>query len=346
MPYKIRFISASAAALAFMAFVSHEPVARACGGCFHEETPPTPAQRSVVTDHRMAFALSRTQTVLWDQIRYAGDPREFAWVLPVRPGTVVELSRDEWFAALDVSTQPVISAPAYYGRGYGCALTGCASAGSSEAATGGGGGDVQLLSQSVIGPYERVTLRATDPHALEAWLSAHGFALPDTIKPTIDAYVEEGFDFVALRLRPDCGQRAMQPVRVVSPGADPSLPLRMVAAGVGANVGITLFVIGEGRYEPQNFPVTAPDDTHLVWDRATNRSNYAELSQAAMARSNGHTWLVEYANRPSSSSRCSPRSPTTTTPASSCTRRRARPSPTRSRRSRSSGRASTPRKAG
>jgi hypothetical protein len=295
MRFVLRSLLLAAAALA----AGGERPAEACGGCFHEEIVPAP-QRSVVTDHRMAFSISPTQTVLWDQIRYAGDPREFAWVLPVRPGARVELSRDAWFAALDASTQPVIQGPAYSGQGYGCALGGC---GSSEAAGEGasspGPGQVQLVSQSVIGPYETVTLRATDPNALENWLHQHGFAIPDAIQPTIDAYVSEGFDFIALRLRPDCGQKAMKPVRVVSPGADTSLPLRMVAAGVGANVGVTLYVISEGRYEPQNFPVEKIDYTRLVWDRTLSRSNYEELSQEAMGKNGGRSWIVEASDRAS-----------------------------------------------
>jgi hypothetical protein len=28
----------------------------------------------------------------------------------------------------------------------------------------------------------------------------------------------------------------------------------MVAAGTGATVGVTLWIVGEGRYEPTNFP--------------------------------------------------------------------------------------------
>ncbi|MCA9591627.1 MAG: DUF2330 domain-containing protein, partial [Myxococcales bacterium] len=93
--------------------------ASACGGCFHQAPPPQQPQQpqqpteesSMVSDHRMVFSLSRHQTVLWDQIRYNGDPKEFAWVLPVRPGTRVELSRDEWIASLDATTQPTIRQP-------------------------------------------------------------------------------------------------------------------------------------------------------------------------------------------------------------------------------------------
>src|SRR5260370_38900758 len=73
--------------------------ARACGGCFHPPPSPTEVESTVVTDHRMAFSITLAQTVLWDQIRYGGKPSEFAWVLPVKPGSRVELSQDAWIAS-------------------------------------------------------------------------------------------------------------------------------------------------------------------------------------------------------------------------------------------------------
>jgi hypothetical protein len=283
--------------------------ARACGGCFHEPAPPTEA--TVVTDHRMAFALSSSQTVLWDQVKYAGNPSEFVWVLPVHPGTRIELSRDPWLAALDASTQPIIQQPApnFAGGGFGdeAGGDGCG-CGSMSATSAFGGFDgvsdaaapppVDVVSQEVVGPYETVTLRSTDPKALESWLLGHGYEIPPSVQPIIDAYASEGFDFIALRLRPGQGVRAMQPVRVVAPGADPSLPLRMVAAGVGQNVGLTLYVIGEGRYEAQNFPNALLDETKLVWDYTQSRSNYQELVTGLMAQAAGRTWVTEYSKRP------------------------------------------------
>ena len=124
----------------------------------------------------------------------------------------------------------------------------------------GSGSGVQVISQSVVGPYDTVTLQSTDPNALDTWLNANGFVLPDKFRPTVAAYVAGGFDFIALKLRPDQGVDAMQPVRIVTPGADATLPLRMVAAGVGAQVGITLYVISEGRYEA-NSPFSMPSST-------------------------------------------------------------------------------------
>lgn len=275
-------------------FVIGEKPARACGGCFNIRSAGT--ETSVVTDHRMAFSVSTQQTVLWDQIQYSGNPAEFSWVLPVRAGAVVQLSNDEWFAALDAMTRPVITGPV---RNCGNGGTGFSCGGSSSASYNGGattnGDSVQVISQSVIGPYETVTLQSTDPQALEAWLNVNGYALPDAFRPTIAAYVNEGFDFIALRLQPGQSVHSMQPVRVVTQGADARLPLRMVAAGVGAQVGITLYVISEGRYEAKSpFFNVLVDDSRLVWQRAQSRSNYQELSQQLMQSHNSRTWLTEF----------------------------------------------------
>jgi hypothetical protein len=244
----------------------------------------------------MAFSISQQRTVLWDQIKYQGNPSEFVWALPVRPGTVVEVSRDQWMSALDAVSRPVILSPADNSGG-GCGL-GCSSTTTAVSDTAGGS-RVEVVNQSVVGPYESVTLRSRNPKALEDWLTGNGYAIQDAVRPTIAAYVNEGFDFIALRLQPGVGVAAMQPVRIVTPGADVGLPLRMVAAGVGANVAITLFVISEGRYQTQNFPNAVIDNSKLVWDYGTQSSNYQSLSVAAMAANDGRTFLTEYAGKQS-----------------------------------------------
>jgi hypothetical protein len=286
---------AAVTALAALVVTLDPGPAAACGGCFVQQT-----ERTVVTDHRMALSVSPTQTVLWDQIRYSGDPAEFAWVLPVRPGATLQLSNDAFFSALDASTQPVIYAPSTYGGAMGCGVAGCGSETASGFADNAapGPGQVQILSQSVVGPYETVTLRATDPGALRRWLGSHAFDIPVSVGPTIDAYVAESFDFIALRLRPQCGERSMQPVRIVTQGADPTLPLRMIAAGVGAHVGLTLYVISEGRFAPQNFPHAEVDESKITWSRTQSKSNYEPLVEALMADQGGRTWVTEYADQP------------------------------------------------
>src|SRR5579883_2749191 len=96
------------AALAAVAVTVPARPARACGGCFHP--PPPPKQvATVITGHRMAFSISPQQSVLWDQIEYSGSPQDFAWVLPVHAGAQIQLSHDEFFAALDAMSTPVIT---------------------------------------------------------------------------------------------------------------------------------------------------------------------------------------------------------------------------------------------
>jgi hypothetical protein len=266
----------------------------------------------------MAFSISPAQTVLWDQIRYSGRPSDFAWVLPVRPGARIELSHDAWMASLEATTQTVINAPmpvcsypapAYEasdrgGGGCGCFGGDSASetpvpfapgAGAEVDASASGPPPVEVVSQDVVGPYDAVTVRSSQGDALGAWLRANGYDVAPSIQPVVDAFTGEGFDFIALKLRPGQGVQAMQPVRVVTEGADPTLPLRMVAAGVGARVGIELYVLSEGRYHPQNFPDATIDFSSLVWNPYQNISNYSVLAQAALDANGGTGWITEAA---------------------------------------------------
>jgi hypothetical protein len=289
--------------VAIGAAVTGVPDARACGGCFHGPSQTV----TVITDHRMVFSVSTTQTVLWDQIKYSGSASEFAWVLPVKPGATIQLSQDAWIASLDAATQTVIESPPNNcgvqaqqdvgGGGGGCGYSSASEALSPgvEDFDAGAGSPVTVVSQQVVGPYDSVTVRSSQGEALGTWLRANGFDIPQSIQPVIDAFSSQGFDFIALKLAPGEGVQAMQPVRVVTPGADLSLPLRMVAAGVGAHVGVELFVLSEGRYEPQNFPQVTIDFSKLEWDPTNQVSNYTTLASEALATNGGRGWLIESA---------------------------------------------------
>jgi len=276
------------------------PSALACGGCF---APVTQTAAAPVTGHRMAFAVSATRTVLWDQFEYSGSPEEFSWVLPVKPGAYLEASRDAWFESLDsVTTTQVLSPPlncassGFSSRGCGCGSDD-ESAGTANMRGSGTGPNVQVLHSGTVGPYDTVTLRSTDPDALRTWLVQNGYVIPSEVEPIIDAYVAEGFDFVALKLRPGAGIQQMTPVRVVTPGGDSSLPLRMVAAGAAASVAITLFVIAEDREAMPDIPEVTPHFDELSWNWTTSSSNYSDLRAATLAQNRGKTYLTAFARR-------------------------------------------------
>jgi hypothetical protein len=113
------------------------------------------------------------------------------------------------------------------------------------------------------------------------------------VQPILVAYVKEGFDFLAMKLLPNQGVQAMRPVRVTTPGASLSLPLRMASVGTGPITGITIWVVADGRYEPQNFPFFHIVDSQLVWDWASNLSNYTTLRVQNEAYLKNAGWEIE-----------------------------------------------------
>jgi hypothetical protein len=259
--------------------------AEACGGCF----VPTEST-SVVTDHRMVLSISPKQTTLYDQIRYSGNPASFAWVLPISGEAKIGLSSDAMFGVLDAITQVTVQAPPRNCppppncRGFGAPT---ASAGAED--TDG----VEVTKREVVGPYETVQLKSTDADALNKWLATNGFVVPSEVKPIIFAYVKERFDFLAMKLVPGASVQQMRPVRVTTTGASPILPLRMVAAGAGAKLGITLWVVGDGRWEPQNFDFFQIKADEVAWTWATQSSNYKQVREQKSAASGYRAWEIE-----------------------------------------------------
>ncbi len=283
---KILTTLALVAATAGTVLAAGEQQAAACGGCF----VPT-ENNTIVTDHRMVLSIGRGESTLYDQIRYTGDPKEFAWVLPISGTAKIGLSADTVFAALDQLTQVQVQAPTPQCQCNNRAPQ--ASADGAGSSSGGSSGGVQILKEEVVGPYATVQLRSTDPNALTDWLTTNKFAIPDDIKPVIAQYVGEKFDFLAIKLIPGATVKSMRPVRVTTTGTSAVLPLRMVAAGTGATVGITLWITGEGRYEPQNFPSFVIKSDELVWDWTANKSNYKDLRAEKAAALGGAGWEVE-----------------------------------------------------
>ena len=291
--------------------------ARACGGCMHGEPPPPPPgvteSPTVVTDHRMVLAAQSDVTTLWDQIEYAGDPGDFVWVLPIRGAVSVGVGSNAFVDALDQLTAPKVHSPAIVcnappggggggGGGNGCFCFGMSSSDDSAgyAPLGGGGVDggvdesgVVVTGMETVGPYDVVQIHGKDEGSIVGWLRTNKYVIPTSIEPILTAYVAEGFDFVAVRLHPGKGVQSMRPIRVSWRGATVSLPLRMVAAGVGASVGIKLFVVGSGRWRTKNFPSFVIDPTTLTWDFATESSNYVTERAARAKPFGGSAFALE-----------------------------------------------------
>lgn len=290
------------ASLALSLLSPHD--ARACGGCFHGEPPPGEKETaSVVTDHRMVLSIGTVVTTLWDQVEYSGDPANFAWVLPIRGEVVVGVGSDAFIDALDVQTAPQIDSPTPYcprpaagcGGGAGSSAAGCGASAAGDDVSVGYQEDagIYVTGRSTAGPYAAVQVHGDDEKAIVGWLRDHHYVVPPAIEPILARYVSEGFDFVAVRLTTGAGTSAMQPIRISWRGPVTTLPLRMVAAGVGASVGLKLFVVGDGRWKPKNFPTFVVDPSTLSWDFAQQRSNYVARRQELADAWHGRAFALE-----------------------------------------------------
>jgi hypothetical protein len=279
-----------------------EREASACGGCFTPPPPPTEVE-SVISDEKMIFSISKDVTTLFDEITYSGSPASFAWVLPIRGTVTVGLSADIMFATMEQLTATQVvepptqcpPPPSCGGGGVGCggSASGEAFSAGADGGARSGGGGVTVLGQQQVGPYETVQLESSDGSALDSWLKGHGYRIPESDVPVIAAYVSQGFDFLALKLVPGKGVQAMQPVRVTSKGAAPSLPLHMVAIGTGPTTGITIWVVADGRWAPGNFPTFQIEDSEISWDWTTSSSNYETLRLSKEAALGGRGWQIE-----------------------------------------------------
>jgi hypothetical protein len=265
----------------------------ACGGCF---APPATVQ--VVTDHRMVLAVATTETTLWDQFRYTGRPADFSWILPIRfsPAVRVALADNAFMQAADSITAPIVIPPT---RPFPPFCFGApAPSASADAGAMTPGGGVTVFREEVVGPYAVSIIGGRDAMELRNWMRDNGYTVPREVEPVIDHYVALSMDFVALRLRPGEGLDRMSPVRVSWPGNSPTLPLRMIAAGVADKVGLSLVVIAPSRMEAMNFPNGEIREADLTYDFARPNDpagdflrEFERLNRLASQR----LWLTESA---------------------------------------------------
>ncbi|HEU5060309.1 MAG TPA: DUF2330 domain-containing protein [Kofleriaceae bacterium] len=291
------FVSIAALSASALLVLAPPRPAEACGGCF---SPPETV--TSVDSHRMVVSLSPEKSILWDQIRYTGAPEDFVWVLPVpSPDVDIAVADDLFFFELEGQTAPTISPPPLPPLDCppppenDCAFCGGGGGDASGGAQDAGAGDVDVYREEVVGPYQTVVIGSEDPVALITWLNDNGYAVPEATRPTIRHYTDQGSLFVVLRLAPDQGVNAMQPVRVEYPGYMGTFPLRMVTVGAYGSLSMTLWIIAEQRFGGLNYPTVEIDPADLVWDFAEGSSNYRALFRRAIDDAGGRAWVAQFA---------------------------------------------------
>ncbi len=232
-------IRLSLAALAALTVFGSTPAA-ACG-CF---AGPTTATTPVIqAGERILFAVQNGKVTAHIQIQYAGDAKDFGWLLPLPSVPVLKAGTDELFTQLSATTDPRFtltfqsvgtcrSRPAPL---FGCARATALSADSRgqvpfDAETNGLPRS-PLVFESSVGPYDAVVLKADDKSAMITWLSNNRFVVPTTSDAALGPYLRPGAYFLALKLKSGKTAGDLTPIVVEYPSQLPMIPITLTSIG-------------------------------------------------------------------------------------------------------------------
>jgi hypothetical protein len=193
-----------------------------------------PGQKAIIVYDEEA---GREDLIL--SVQLLGESSEAAWVVPVPSLPEVNAASAEWFSYLSDLTQPKIAT-----RYVPFPMMG----GASEIATQKG---VELLSREQVGVYDVSILSSDEPGALVEWLNDHGYSFPEEGEPILDAYVQEGWYFMATRVVP--GETAyvegdVHPIRLSFDTDEPVYPMRLTAL-VNSYMDVLIYVLADHRME-------------------------------------------------------------------------------------------------
>ncbi len=115
------------------------------------------------------------------------------------------------------------------------------------------------------------------------------------MEPLIDVYVEEGFVFLAMKLRPDAGVQDVEPVKVTYPSGAPMIPLRLTAVAANPNMAVMVWVYAEEQAAPANYAAATIADDELVFSLDGASNNYRILMGQKADEHAGQAFITEYA---------------------------------------------------
>ena len=262
--------------------------AKACG-CF---TPPDPSVPVVQAGERLLFSVANGQVTAHIQIQYAGSASEFGWLLPLPSEPQLELGTDELFNQLTAQTQPKYRLQRNFGS------CGQRNLFSPTAAFGKGTDESlppsPLVIEGSIGPYNYAVLKADSKQPMLDWLEQNHYFVPVGTDDVVGPYVHTGAFFLALKLKPSAKVGDLQPVVVHYASDLPMIPIVLSSVAAQKNMGIQVWVLGQGRAIPRNYYHTVLNDAAIDW--LNSGANYNDVIIRATGEAPGHhTFVTEYA---------------------------------------------------
>jgi hypothetical protein len=274
-------------------FLGTPPPAQACGGFFCSTTPIDQSGEQII------FSLSQNHVTAHIQISFQGQAKDFAWVVPVQTKPTLSIGSQAVFTALQQRTTPQYTVDwRFEGSNY-CGFRGAPPQAGVPGGTNGGmsdsGGGVTVIDMKEVGPYDSVTLAATDPNALVEWLNKNGFTQPPSATPMIKHYVDLGMFFVALKLQQNAGVGEIQPIVLDMDNPEPCVPLILTQIAAIPDMPVYTYVLSKARAFPKNWFHVVINDRKIDW--LSNGSNYKQVVTAAINEAAGHGFVTEFAGK-------------------------------------------------
>jgi len=299
-------------------FALDTPIAHACG-CL---SPPAVSEGEFAVNQeaeQIIFEVEPGWVTAHVLIKYAGDPSKFAWIIPVPEVPELGISAVSAFGVLDQQTAPDVSVqvedvcpvsqwvcayhdqpscPGIFGAvdeasDYGF---GGADAGASSDAFGATP-PVTVIDQQVVGNYQTVTFRANEASAATQWLRDNGFVVNQTTSIYMESYVNQNMVFVAAKLVPGAGIKAIKPLRMRYRAAYPMVPLILTAVAAEPHLTVTTFIYANQSFKPLGHPMVTLDETEVARD-TKGRPNYPMMLARAIDEAGGDAFAIEYRGAP------------------------------------------------
>jgi hypothetical protein len=294
--------------------LAQTPVAEACG-CL---SPPAVTEGDYAVNQsaeQIIFEVEPGWVTAHVLIKYAGDPAQFAWIVPVPEVPELAISPVSAFGILDKLTTPDVFVttenicpisewkcayhePVYCGGEYEASGDGAGGGGVSAADAGTAGGDpVTVINEQVVGDYQTVTFRASEAGAATQWLRDNGFIVNQTTSIYMESYVNQNMVFVAAKLVPGAGVKAIKPLRMRYRAAFPMVPLILTAVAAEPHLTVTTFIYSDKAFRPMGHPVVTINEDRLARD-SSGRSNYPQVLARTIDEAGGDGFAIEYRGNP------------------------------------------------
>ncbi|MEZ4462443.1 MAG: DUF2330 domain-containing protein [bacterium] len=174
-------------------------------------------------------------------------------------------------------------------------------------------GSVAVRAEFVVGEYEIVMLDTNDSAALERWLKANNYRIPDGADAYLKPYVEAGMYFFvakvdAQKVKFEGGKAALSPLRFNYQSNEFSLPIRLGMINSSGSQDLLIYILAMNqRYEVANRPnITIPTDTSVSDAARYDFSGFYEALFDRAIEQNPGAVVTEYVWHASGCDPCPP----------------------------------------